>query len=198
MTTEYNTEDNAEDNAEYHEEELVRAAQSGDREAFASIYEANVDRVYHYLLRRMGQPADAEDVTAEVFIRAMEAIHSFKFQGPPFIAWLLRIAHNTAVNHMKKQSRRKEQPLLENVSASDDPAELATQAVVSEEVATAMKGLTGLQREVISHRYLGELSVAETANKMNRSVGAVKFLQHSALRALQRILNRQEAGRLEK
>ena len=194
MTTEYNT--------EYNEEELVSAAQSGDREAFASIYEANVDRVYHYLLRRMGQPADAEDVTAEVFIRAMEAIHTFKFQGPPFIAWLLRIAHNTAVNHMKKQSRRKEHPLLENVSEtvseSDDPAELAMRAAVSEEVTTAMKGLTVLQREVITHRYLGELSVAETANKMNRSVGAVKFLQHSALRALQRIMNRREAGSLEK
>ena len=183
---------------EYNEEELVRASQSGDREAFDSIYEANVDRVYHYLLRRMGQAADAEDVTAEVFIRAMEAIHSFKFQGPPFIAWLLRIAHNTAVNHMKKQSRRKEVPLLETSSESDDPAQLAMQNAVSEEVTTAMKGLTALQREVITHRYLGELSVSETANKMERSVGAVKFLQHSALRALQRILNRQEAGSLEK
>ena len=178
----------------YDEEELVRAARSGDREAFASLYEANVDRVYNYLLRRMGQPVDAEDVTAEVFIRAMEAIHTFQFKGPPFIAWLLRIAHNTAVNQMKKQSRRKEVPLLETISNSDDPAELAMQKVASEEVATAMKGLTALQREVITHRYKGQLSVAETANKMNRSVGAVKFLQHSALQALQRILNRREAG----
>jgi len=183
---------------EHNEEELVRAAQSGDREAFASLYEANVDRVYHYLLHRMGQPADAEDVTAEVFIRAMEAIHSFQFRGPPFIAWLLSIAHNTAVNHMKKQSRRREVPLLETISSADDPAELAMQKVVSEEVSTAMKGLTALQREVITHRYVGQLSVAETAKKMNRSVGAVKFLQHSALRALQRILNRQEAGSLDK
>ena len=183
---------------EYNEEELVCAAQSGDREAFASLYEANVDRVFHYLLRRMGQPADAEDVTAEVFIRAMEAIHTFQFRGPPFIAWLLRIAHNTAVNNMKKQSRRKEQPLLDTVSESDDPADLAMRQAVSEEVTTAMKGLTALQREVITHRYLGELSVAETANKMDRSLGAVKFLQHSALQALQRILNRQEAGTHEK
>ena len=96
--------------ADYNEEMVIRAAQAGDREAFASLYEAHVDRVYHYLLRRMGQPADAEDVTAEVFIRAMKALKSFEFRGAPFVAWLLRIAHNTAVNHMKKQSRRQEVP----------------------------------------------------------------------------------------
>ena len=60
------------DYPDYNEERVILAAQAGDREAFASLYEAHVDRVYHYLLRRMGQPADAEDVTAEVFIRAMK------------------------------------------------------------------------------------------------------------------------------
>ena len=59
---------------EYSEEDLIRAAQQGDRESFALLYEAHADRVYHYLLNRMGQPADAEDVTAEVFIRAMKAL----------------------------------------------------------------------------------------------------------------------------
>ena len=60
----------------YDEEELVRAAQRGDREAFARLYEAHVERVYRYLLGRMREPADAEDVTTEVFIRAMKAMSS--------------------------------------------------------------------------------------------------------------------------
>ena len=103
LAAEYNP-----DYPDYNEERVIRAAQAGDREAFAWLYETYVDRVYHYLLRRMGQPADAEDVTAEVFIRAMKALKSFEFRGAPFIAWLFRIAHNTAINHLKKHSRRQE------------------------------------------------------------------------------------------
>ena len=90
---------------EYTEEDLICAAQQGDRESFALLYETHADRVYRYLLNRLGQPADAEDVTAEVFIRAMKALPSFKITGVPIIAWLLRIAHNSAINYMKKQAR---------------------------------------------------------------------------------------------
>ena len=180
-----------------NEERAIRAAQAGDREAFAWLYEAHVDRVYHYLLRRMGQPADAEDVTAEVFIRAMKALKSFEFRRAPFVAWLLRIAHNTAVNHMKKQSRRQEVPLLDNLPDANDPAELALNQVASEEVSRAMRGLTALQRQVITLRYMAQLSIAETAAKMERTEGAVKFLQHSALRALQRTMGRQEASNVD-
>ena len=181
----------------YNEERVIRAAQKGDREAFASLYEAHVDRVYHYLLRRMGQPADAEDVTAEVFIRAMKALKSFEFRGVPFVAWLLRIAHNTAVNHMKKQTRRQEVPLLDNLPDVNDPSELALNQVASEEVSRAMQGLTALQRQVITLRYMAQLSIAETAAKMERTEGAIKFLQHSAIRALQRTLGRQEASNVD-
>ena len=73
------------------EAELVGAAQRGDRDALAMLYEANVERVYRYLLGRMGQQADAEDVTAEVFIRAMNALDTYKRQKIPFVGWLLRI-----------------------------------------------------------------------------------------------------------
>ncbi len=187
----------AECNPDYDEERVIRAAQAGDRDAFASLYEAHVDRVYHYLLRRMGQPADAEDVTAEVFIRAMKALKGFEFRGAPFIAWLFRIAHNTAINHLKKHSRRQEVPLLDNLPDVNDPAELALNQVASQEVSRAMQGLTALQRQVITLRYMAQLSIAETAAKMERTEGAVKFLQHSALRALQRTMGRQEANNFD-
>ena len=183
--------------AEYNEERVIRAAQAGDRVAFASLYEAHVDRVYHYLLRRMGQPTDAEDVTAEVFIRAIKALESFEIGGAPFIAWLLRIANSMAFYHMKKQSRRQEVPLLDNLPDADDPAELALKQVASEEVSRAMRGLIGLQRQVITLRYMAQLSIAETAAKMERTEGAVKFLQHSAIRALQRTMGRQEASKVD-
>ncbi len=176
------------------EAELVGAAQRGDQDAFAKLYEANVERVYRYLLGRMGQQADAEDVTAEVFIRAMNALDTYKPQGVPFVGWLLRIAHNQAVNYFRKQARRRELPLLDTINAADDPAERAVSHIAAGEVHEAMDELTDLQREVISLRFGAQLTIAETARAMNRTEQATKFLQHSALRALRRVLGRQEIG----
>ena len=178
--------------SEYNEENLIQAAQKGDRDAFARLYAAHVERVYRYLLRRLGEPADAEDVTAEVFMRAMRALPSYRAKGVPFIAWLFRIAHNQAGNYLKKRARRRELPLLETAAVSDDPEEAALRQVMLSEVSQAMQGLTNLQREVLTLRFGTDLSITETAKAMNRSVEAVKFLQYSALRALRRLLGEQE------
>jgi RNA polymerase sigma-70 factor (ECF subfamily) len=153
-----------------------------------------VERVYRYLSTRLANPADAEDVTAEVFIRAMKALPSYKARGVPFIAWLFRIAHNEAVNYVKKRTRRGEMPLMDMVTAPDDPAEVALRRVGFSEVARAMGDLTDFQQQVLRLRFAAELSIAETAKLMNRSEEAVKFLQYSALRALRRILGQREAG----
>jgi RNA polymerase sigma-70 factor (ECF subfamily) len=177
------------------EEELVRAAQRGQRDAFARIYETHVDRVYRYLLSRLGQPADAEDVTAEVFIRAMKALPSYKPKGTPLMAWLYRIAHNQAVNWVKTRSRRRENGLDDVAAASsDDPEREALDRASFAEAERAMDQLTPLQRQVLSLRFAGELSIAETGKIMKRSQGAVKFLQYSALQAMRRNLEQAEAG----
>jgi RNA polymerase sigma-70 factor (ECF subfamily) len=178
---------------EYDEKELVRAAQRGDRESFARLYEANVDKVYRYLMARMGQSADAEDITAEVFIKAMEKLSSYKPKGVPFVAWLIRIAHNLAVNHFKKSARRKENPLLDEHVDSDDPAETAMRSDTSRQVSRSLEELTELQRRVIHFRFGAGLSIQETARAIRRSEGAVKNLQHKALRALRQVLPGREA-----
>jgi len=77
------------------EEALILSAQRGDRDAFAQLYEANVERVYRYLLVRWTEPADAEDVTTEVFMQAMKSLPSYKSTGTPLVAWLFRIAHTS-------------------------------------------------------------------------------------------------------
>ncbi len=176
------------------EDGLVRAAQGGQREAFARLYETHVERVYRYLMSRLGQPADAEDVTAEVFIRAMKALPSYKIRETPLIAWLYRIAHNEAINYLKKRARRGETTMEEVIDISDDPADEALSRVSFREASLAMEGLTELQRQVLSLRFGGELSIAETAKIMKRREGAVKFLQHSALRALRTELEQRGAS----
>lgn len=180
--------------AEVREEELVRAAQSGDRTAFGRLYETNVERVYRYLLSRTGNSADAEDITSDVFIRAMKALPSYKLTGVPLIAWLFSIARNESVNYLRRQARRGETPMQDTVTAADDPEEAALSQVAYREVLQAMEGLTDLQREVLTLRFAGELSIAETTEVMKRSEEAVKFLQHSALRAMRRILDRKKGG----
>lgn len=176
----------------YDEPQLISSAQRGDRQAFASLYEMNVDRVYHYLLGRMAEPADAEDVTAEVFIRAMKSLPKYKDQAVPFVAWLFRIAHNLWVNHLKKQGTRRETVLEDTVPASNDPAEEALKRVAANEVLGAMESLTELQQEVLRLRFAGQLTIIETATVMDRSQASVKSLQFSALRALRRVLPSQE------
>lgn len=178
--------------SDYREQDLIQAAQKGNREAFGQLYEMYANRVYRYLLARLGEPADAEDVTAEVFIRAMQALPSYRIKGAPFVSWLLRIAHNQAVNCVKRRARRREVPLVETLSTTDDPEETALRQAMMSEVSQAMEGLTDLQREVLTLRFSADLTLAETAGVMNRRVQAVKFLQHSALRALRRLLGEQE------
>ena len=176
----------------YDEPQLISSAQRGDRQAFAILYEMYEDRVYRYLLGRMAEPTDAEDVTAEVFIRAMKALPKYKDQGVPFVAWLFRIAHNLWVNHLKKQGTRKETVLEDTIPAPNDPAEEALERVAAKEVLGAMESLTQLQQEVLMLRFAGELTINETAGVMERSQQSVKSLQFSALRALRRVLASQE------
>ncbi|MDA1036096.1 MAG: sigma-70 family RNA polymerase sigma factor [Chloroflexi bacterium] len=167
---------------------LVSAAQRGDREAFARLYEENIDKVYRYLRARLNEPADAEDVAAVVFIKAMQGLPSYQDRGAPFVAWLLRIAHNEMVSFVRKRSRRREASLEGVDVASDDPTDLVLAMVESTEVRRAMKQLTDLQQQVLALRFGSELSIQETVTAMNRKDGAVKFLQHSAVQALRRAL----------
>ena len=180
---------------ENHDEEaLVLSAQGGDRDAFAQLYEASVDRIYRYLLARLAEPADAEDVTTEVFIQAMKSLPSYRSRGTPLIAWLFRIAHNQAINHLKKRTRRKEAALMETSAAYDSPEQEVLDKVRLGEVHEAMGVLTDLQRQVLNLRFAADLSIAEVASVMNRKEGAVKALQFSALRSLRRATSLQEAG----
>jgi len=77
-----------------NEESLVRKAQQRDQEAFAQLYEENFDKIYRYIVLKIGNKAEAEDMTQQVFLKALQSISSFKWKGVAFSAWLFRIAHN--------------------------------------------------------------------------------------------------------
>ena len=177
------------------EEALVRRARQGDKEAFAQLYEGHFDRIYRYVALKIRDRTEVEDMTQQVFIRAYESISSYKMQGYPFSAWLFRIAHNQIVDHIRRETKKPMVLLDETLPIAGDTdleAEV-TQKMEMEKVVEAARKLTKSQREVISLRFAGGLSIAEVAATMGKSEGAIKALQHSAILALRKTLTVREA-----
>jgi len=176
------------------EESLVRRAQQHDQEAFAQLYEEHFDKIYRYVTLRIGNETEAEDMTQQVFLNALQSISSFKWKGIPFSAWLFRIAHNQVVDHLRKK-KRTPVPLDESLASNDDNPQLVVERKLDiEQLLSATKQLTEAQREVISLRFTSELSIAQAAKAMGKSQGAVKALQHSAIVALRKTLRVTENG----
>jgi RNA polymerase sigma-70 factor (ECF subfamily) len=172
------------------EESLVRRAQQRDQAALTQLYEENFDKIYRYIVLKIGNRTEAEDMTQQVFLNAIKSISSFKWKGMPFSAWLYRIAHNQIVDYLRKKSRYATVPIDESLAAGNmDPVKTAERKVEVEQLVLATRGLTRAQQEVISLRFGGELSVAEVAKVMGRSEGAIKALQHSAIVALRKVLS---------
>lgn len=169
---------------------VVRAAR-GDTDAFARIYEIYADRVYSFVRGRVASPHDAEDVTATVFVKAFEAIGGYDHRGLPFGAWLFRIARNATIDHGRRASRAPEP--VEDIEADVG----ASPVLIDEQVAARVDGelvrrcverLTEEQAAVIACRFYFDLDVRKTARVLGRTEGAVKALQHRAMRSLARML----------
>ncbi len=171
------------------EESLVRRAKEHDEAALAQLYEENFDKIYRYIVLKTGDRTEAEDMTQQVFLKAFKSISGYRLKGSPFSSWLFRIAHNQVVDHWRKKSKRATVPLEETlVGSSSNPSTDTEQKMDIESLVAATKRLTNLQREVVSLRFAGGLSVAEVAKSMDKSEGAIKALQHSAIVSLRKMV----------
>ncbi|HEV8047794.1 MAG TPA: sigma-70 family RNA polymerase sigma factor [Terriglobales bacterium] len=162
---------------------LVEAAQK-DPTRFADLYEINFERVYAFIAWRVADRDAAEDLTSEVFHKALANLRRFEWRGAPFAAWLLRIAANAIAD--KAQRGKKE-------LAVDDPPEIAEDASVLadleevERLARLFRLVEQLpedQRRVIAMRFAEEKSIHEIAERLGRTEGAVKQLQFRGLQTL--------------
>ena len=172
------------------EQSLVQRAQQHDQEAFTRLYEEYFDKIYRYIALKIGNRVEAEDMTQQVFVKALHSISSYQWRGLPFSAWLFRIAHNQVVDHLRKKTRQPSVSLNESlISSGDNPHSITEKKMDIEQLMKAAVKLTAAQQEVILLRFNGELSIAQVSKVMGRSEGAVKALQHSAILALRKILN---------
>ncbi len=174
---------------------LVQRAQNGDADAFGELYDRYVDLVYRYVYYRVGSAQVAEDLTSETFLRALRRISSFTWQGRDVGAWFVTIARNLIADHYKS-SRQRLELTAEDVSAvtgapklvQDGPENAVLESMQNKVLLQAVKKLNAEQQECIVLRFLQGLSVAETAQAMNKNDGAIKALQYRAIRSLGRLL----------
>lgn len=182
--------------SEADEQLLVEAAQR-DPACFATLYEANFERVYAFIAGRVRNRDEAEDLTSEVFHKALAHLGNFEWRGAPFAAWLYRIAASTIASHTGATVRERKVP------AAGDPPETASAAEIEPETEDVerrvrlfrlVNSLPPDQRRVVTLRFSEEKSVRQIAQEMGRSEGAVKQLQFRALETLRKRMMSRPGG----
>ena len=177
------------DMADEHAEtwRLVAAAQAGDGEAFGRLYDRNVDTVYRFIYFRVNDRALAEDFTSETFLRALRRIGSISYQGRDIGAWFVTIARNIILDHRKSARNRLEVTTADTVEGDQrepSPESAVLELLTNERLMAAVNQLGDDQRECVMLRFIQGFSVAETAAVMGKNDGAIKALQHRAVRKL--------------
>jgi RNA polymerase sigma-70 factor (ECF subfamily) len=171
--------------------ELVAAAQQGDQSAFGQLYDRYVDVVFRFVLFRVGDRPLAEDLTSETFLRALRRISSVSYQGRDVGAWFVTIARNLVLDHVKSSRYRLEMTTADILDSSADdrgPEHEVVEEATATELMRCVAQLGRDQQECIMLRFMQGLSVSETAAVMGRNEGAVKALQHRAVRRLAQLL----------
>jgi RNA polymerase sigma-70 factor (ECF subfamily) len=158
---------------------LIEAAQR-DPARFGDLYDRHFERVYAFVVRRVSNRAAAEDVTADVFHRALAGLRGYEWRGAPFSAWLFKIAANAIVDRAKRSRREA------SIDARHEPAvDAGTDALDRRaDLFRFVNELPADQRRVIVERFVEERSIREIAGRLNRTEGAVKQLQFRALEGL--------------
>ncbi len=169
---------------------LIEAAQK-DPTRFADLYENHFERVYAFIVRRVGAREVAEDLTSDVFHKALANLKQFQWRGTPFAAWLFRIAANAIMDRGKRASRE--------VTDIDDPDQISAEPPIEEvehqaQLFRMVNDLPIEQRRVVMMRFAEEKSISEIAREIGRSEGAVKQLQFRGLQNLRMKFGKTEAN----
>jgi len=164
-----------------------------DRPAFEDIYREFLGRIYAYVRSQVGEAADAEDITAQVFMNAYQAYGRFEARNTTPAAWLFRIARNATLDHFRSSTRRERlrRTIERQPMAEEDPAERAEERIQYRALLARVAELPERQRDAISLRHSG-LRFDEVGSLLGCSEDAAKMLYHRALKALKEAVQRQE------
>ncbi|MBP7960717.1 MAG: sigma-70 family RNA polymerase sigma factor [Caldilineaceae bacterium] len=173
------------------EVELLERARVFDEAALGEIYDRYEERIFAYIYRRIGDPTLAEDLTAQVFLKMLEAIRKEKAWNSSFSGWLYRIAHNLVIDQYRKRGRATYMSIDDApdlVTKEEGPAQTAERQFDADNLRKAIDRLTEEQASVISLRFLEGYSITEVATLLEKTEGAIKALQYRAVSNLRRLL----------
>lgn len=164
---------------------LVQAAQS-DPAKFDALYELHFERVYYFLARRVRDRATAEDLTSEVFHKALANLPNYEWRGAPFAAWLFRIAANALADQYKRAAR--EIPSSDDTQNPDAHPDLSSPDLEAIDYHARLfrlvDNLPAVQQRVIRERFVEQRTIREIATRLEKTEGAIKQLQFRALQTL--------------
>lgn len=171
------------------EQVLLQRASQLETQALAEIYDAYSPGIYRYSMRRLGDMTLAEDCVSETFARFLKSLQERRGPRENLQAYLYRIAHNLIVDNYRNHDHEKAAELNDALrSEADIPEEEAEKHIRQKQVREAVRHLTPDQQQVILLKYLEDWSNEEVAEALRKPVGAVKSIQHRALRSLYRLL----------
>ena len=170
-------------------ERLVDDARAGDAWDFGQLFDHFHLPIYRYIASRVHSPADAEDLTQQTFVKALEAFPRYESRGIPIGAWLFRLARNTVIDFTRTRHEHADlDTAIGRTAAGADPQDEVLFREQLDEVGLALDTLTDDQREAIALRFFAGLSAREAAEVMNRQEGTIRGLQFRAIAALRRQL----------
>ncbi|MCA1553769.1 MAG: RNA polymerase sigma factor, partial [Chloroflexi bacterium] len=168
-----------------HEHELITRIKQGDKDAFSELYDQHVRLVYRYIMARVGNAQEAEDLTADTFAKAWQHMPKYEVRETPIAAWLLRIAHNRVVD-----THRKPQPILFPLQWTHAQEETRFSTVDNRDVIQrAFNALSYDEQVMLYLHYLDERTIKEIAELLGRTPNAVQVAEFRALRRLRKALN---------
>lgn len=176
---------------EHSEEQLLETAIHYDEAALSELYDRYEAKIYSYIYRRTGEQTLAEDLTAQVFLKMLEAIRNRRAWHSSFSGWLYRIAHNLVIDYYRQRGHQVQVPLDDAPSLPDadqNPVQATEMKLDAERLRAAISRLTGEQAEVVSLRFLEGYSINEVAEMMNKTEGSIKALQYRAVATLRQFL----------
>ena len=169
-------------------EMLVNKARTGDKDALTELYGVFREKIYRYVFFKCGNHADAEDITNEVFLRMIQSIANFQWKGIGFSSWLFKIASNLVIDYYRNKSRRNIESIEDRDYIGETNWEQISEFLDNRDLFHAIykdtDDLTDLQKEVVNLRFIGDLSLKETAEAMSKNVNSVKAIQHAAIKKL--------------
>lgn len=173
--------------------QLLEEARQYDAQALTEVYDRYAKAIYRYLYRYLGNAAQAEDLTSEVFVRLLQSLNTARAPRDRLQGWLYRVAHNLAMDWFRRQGRMTEVPLdMELAVDADSPPRALEERQSQEQVRAAVRQLTIDQQRVIVLRFGEGFKLAEVARLMEKSEGAIKTLQYRAIKRLGKLLEQQE------